>query len=271
MVRGRKKVPWKPGDPCPECGTPLINVKPEYIRENDRGIWRLLRCPTDEKHYNQGAFEPKPHPDRNLIPGDYPVGLKCPICENPVVIPKNRQRTECSSCGSHVDRKGNFGRLCKDCGHRHWSEESILYCEAYTYWGKIKDDLPLWKPSGSREKPDWSTRVAWVSIKDAIVERDGRRCTVCGNTPVDIRQSYYDGWCIDYQDHQSLTTEQSIILERKTILAVHHIIFRRDGGYDHPHNLKTLCYDCHAEIHRGKTGQKIDSLVIPKREVPVRD
>ena len=263
MVRGRKKLPQKPGDPCPKCGFPLVNVKPEYSRENDRGIWRLLRCPTDEKHYNQGAFEPKPHPERNLITGDYPVGLKCPVCENPVVIPKNRQRIECSSCHSHVNRKGKFGRFCKDCSHRHWTRESTLNCKAYTLWDKIKDDLPPWKPEGSKVKPKWS-RVAWVLVRDVIIERDGKRCTTCGNTPLDIGQSYCDGWCVDYQNRQSLTMEQSIILERKITLAVHHIIFRRNGGSDHPHNLRTLCYDCHSEIHSGRTER---NTIFPKKTI----
>ena len=270
MVRGRKKSPQKPGDPCPKCGTSLVDVDPKYSRENERGIWRLLRCPTDEKHYNRGAFESKPHPDRNLIPGDYPIGLKCPVCGNPVVIPKNRQRIECPSCRSHVNRKGKFGRFCDDCGHRHWSRESTLNCKAYTLWDKIKDDLPPWKPEGSREKPEWS-RVAWVLIRNAIVERDGKRCTLCGNTPSDIRLSYYDGWCIDHQNHQSLTMEQRYILERETTLNVHHIIFRNDRGSDHPHNLRTLCYDCHSDIHFGKTEHKINSPVIPEQEVLIRN
>jgi len=252
MVRGRKKHPQKPGDPCPKCGAPLIDSMPDRYAEHERGTWRWLRCPLDDEHYNWRTFEPKPHPDRNLVPGDHPVGLKCPVCGTPVVILKNRQRGECPSCGSHVDRKGKFGRLCKDCGHHHWSRDSTLNCEAYVHWGKIKDDLSPWKSEGSREKPDWS-RVAWISIKIAIVERDGKRCTACGKTISDIRRSYYDGWCVDYRDHQSLTTGQCIILERKTTFAVHHIIFRRNGGSDHPHNLRTLCYDCHLEIHRGRT------------------
>lgn len=254
MVRGRKKLPQKPGDPCPKCNTPLIDTAPDRHTDRERGTWRWLRCPVDENHYNWRTFEPKPHPDRNLIPGDHPVGLRCPVCETPITILKNRQRTECPLCHSHVDRKGKFGRFCEDCGHRHWSEESTLYCNAYTHWNKIKDDLPPWKPEGSREKPEWSTRVAWVSIRDAIVKRDGEQCTECGRTPSDIRQSYYDGWCI--QDHQILTMDQRCILEVKTTFEVHHIIYRRDGGSDHPHNLKTLCYDCHLEIHDRKERSK---------------
>lgn len=251
MVRGRKKYPRKPGDPCPECKTPLIDRLPEYNSDNERGTWRWLKCPVDDKHYNRRTFEPKPHPDRNLIPGDYPVGVKCPVCSTPVTILKNRQRGECPSCHSHVDRQGKFGRMCKDCGHRHWSRDSTLNCKAYTLWDKVKDDLPSWKPKGTKEKPEWS-RVDWVSIRDAIIERDGNRCTVCGESLLDIIQSYYDRWSIDYQDYQILTTEQRNVLDRETILEVHHIIFRSDGGSDHPHNLRTMCYKCHLGIHGRK-------------------
>ncbi len=32
-------------------------------------------------------------------------------------------------------------------------------------------------------------------------------------------------------------------------LQVHHVVARSGGGSDHPHNLITLCWRCHAVIH----------------------
>lgn len=35
-------------------------------------------------------------------------------------------------------------------------------------------------------------------------------------------------------------------------LQIHHVMSRSTGGTDHPHNLITLCWRCHAVIHGTK-------------------
>ena len=52
--------------------------------------------------------------------------------------------------------------------------------------------------------------------RKAIYKRDGYRCSLCDSTKY---------------------------------LQIHHCIPRGQGGSDHPHNLITLCSDCHAMAH----------------------
>ena len=52
--------------------------------------------------------------------------------------------------------------------------------------------------------------------RKAIYRRDGYRCALCDSTKY---------------------------------IQIHHIIPRSCGGTDHPHNLITLCADCHAAAH----------------------
>ena len=52
--------------------------------------------------------------------------------------------------------------------------------------------------------------------RKAIYRRDGFRCALCDSTKY---------------------------------IQLHHIISRGSGGTDHPHNLITLCADCHAAAH----------------------
>lgn len=52
--------------------------------------------------------------------------------------------------------------------------------------------------------------------RKAIYRRDGYRCALCDSTKY---------------------------------IQLHHIIPRGAGGTDHPHNLITLCADCHAAAH----------------------
>lgn len=58
----------------------------------------------------------------------------------------------------------------------------------------------------------------WPIVRDAVLERDGRRCRLCGS----------DG------NH------------------VHHIMPRHCGGADNPINLMTVCTACHKMIHRNR-------------------
>ena len=52
--------------------------------------------------------------------------------------------------------------------------------------------------------------------RKAIYRRDGYRCALCDSTKY---------------------------------IQLHHIITRGQGGTNHPHNLITLCADCHAAAH----------------------
>lgn len=60
----------------------------------------------------------------------------------------------------------------------------------------------------------------WPSRREAILNRDGYTCQICG--------------------------------KKHTRLEVHHIVFRSQGGTNDENNLIALCEDCHAGIHSGK-------------------
>ena len=52
-----------------------------------------------------------------------------------------------------------------------------------------------------------------------------------------------------------------------SVLHVHHIVFRSQGGTDNPNNLITLCETCHKGIHDGTLNVKLK----PKKNVDLRD
>lgn len=61
----------------------------------------------------------------------------------------------------------------------------------------------------------------WQTVHDAVLYRDDYTCTICGKTR-----------------------------DEGAKLHVHHIMYRCKGGSDNPLNLRTVCEDCHKEIHR---------------------
>lgn len=69
--------------------------------------------------------------------------------------------------------------------------------------------------------PSYMTSSAWRTIRDRVLERDGRRCRECG---------------------KNLAEAPSWFTE------VHHLVPRSEGGSDHPSNLVTLCVMCHKRI-----------------------
>lgn len=54
------------------------------------------------------------------------------------------------------------------------------------------------------------------NTRKAVYRRDGWRCALCDSTKY---------------------------------IQIHHIVKRSEGGSNHPHNLITLCADCHALAH----------------------
>ena len=52
-----------------------------------------------------------------------------------------------------------------------------------------------------------------------------------------------------------------------SLLHVHHIVFRSQGGTDNPSNLITLCETCHKGIHDGSLNAKLK----PRKKVDLRD
>ncbi len=100
-------------------------------------------------------------------------------------------------CGGRPDRNG-FLRLCRQCPFAA-REGGSLFCEEFGI------------PITAREK---YTLRGWKVVRDAIMDRDGRRCAVCGGGEN---------------------------------LHVHHIDL--DPTNDTPANLITLCGICHARVH----------------------
>jgi 5-methylcytosine-specific restriction protein A len=83
-----------------------------------------------------------------------------------------------------------------------------------------------WSPEGSRVDPydgirDEAARAyIWGRIRHYVLERDDYTCLRCG---------------ADLHNGQA---------------QVHHIIWRRYNGTDHPMNLMTVCDKCHKAIHQ---------------------
>lgn len=77
-----------------------------------------------------------------------------------------------------------------------------------------------WLEHGTREKvpnSDLFGSYWWVAVREAVLHRDGYKCTMCGSTEN---------------------------------LQVHHICPRHCGGSDNPLNLRTLCVECHRKVHQ---------------------
>ena len=75
------------------------------------------------------------------------------------------------------------------------------------------------------------------NVKAYIRYRDGYKCQVCKGKSGD------------------------------SVLHVHHIVFRSQGGTDNPNNLITLCETCHKGIHDGSLKVKLK----PRKQVDLKD
>ena len=141
----------------------------------------------------------------------------CPDCGLEAIFKFGRYTTECP-CGVHLNINGKVGRLCDECGVRHWSDKAAENCVNYRRWRKNRDLIPTWQEDGTKdERPVYMTGIHWFDIRQAILKRDNKRCTNC---------------------HEEMG------------LAVHHIVPRAWGGTEHPRNLRTLCAGCHVKAHQ---------------------
>jgi hypothetical protein len=105
---------------------------------------------------------------------------------------------------------------CKNCDKWHYSTSNGAKCCAIEHSFRTGRDLVThagdikWRPEGSKAKGYQYMPWNWISWE--ILKRDEHKCQWCGSSQV---------------------------------MEVHHIIPRRAGGSDHPHNLVTLCHACH--------------------------
>jgi hypothetical protein len=125
-------------------------------------------------------------------------------------------------CGTHErwnlgvrDEQGEMLYLYQltDLHRRHY--HARLHLHPYLLTLDLTDDLTDDTPF--LETWDGQTtlaKAAWASLRLAVLERDGYRCTTCGAT---------------------------------TELHIHHRQERRHGGSDTLDNLQTVCADCHMQ------------------------
>lgn len=106
-------------------------------------------------------------------------------------------RTLPPPCGGRPDRNG-FLRLCYRCPFAT-RDRGSLFCEEFGI------PITAWEKYALR---------GWRVVRDAIMDRDGRYCVICGGSES---------------------------------LHVHHIDL--DPTNDVPENLITLCGICHARVH----------------------
>ena len=71
----------------------------------------------------------------------------------------------------------------------------------------------------SRQKGE---QLGFWNVREYVLWRDGHKCRNCSGKTKD------------------------------TVLEVHHLVQRKDGGSDRPDNLITLCKTCHSAYHRGE-------------------
>lgn len=133
--------------------------------------------------------------------------------------PKN-SNVPCSVCGGRTDRDcrapAGICGMCFPCYYKEWSAKNKEHVQSYK-----RDWYARWRDSGGRvlQKQRREQRY-FDSKREAVLERDGHRCTVC---------------------HRKAAQ-----------LIVHH----KDGhgrGHQQPNNsldnLATYCRACHARIH----------------------
>ena len=69
---------------------------------------------------------------------------------------------------------------------------------------------------------------AWRDVRMGVLQRDGFRCQHC-----------------------SYICSVKELKRKSDKLQVHHLLFKSEGGSNHPSNLITLCRRCHTLVHTG--------------------
>ena len=93
----------------------------------------------------------------------------------------------------------------------------------YSHFGEIHD----YDKGGSKDE----CRMPWNIAKIIVLERDGYRCRICGDSPI--------------------ISENTDTVDRLRVeVEVHHIVPRIAGGTDSTKNLITLCKACHIKTFK---------------------
>lgn len=155
--------------------------------------------------------------------------VECPWCGQEVEIKGDRVTADCT-CGTKIHIDGSYRLRCPVCDkHHEGGREGATKCAQYqarSEWLKrmatIISTIP-YDIEGSEIPLDMGIDKAsqWMWVKDSILERDSLTCTSCGKS--------------ESTGHYAIQ--------------VHHIIPKWAGGTDHPRNLRTLCTECHTNIH----------------------
>jgi len=154
----------------------------------------------------------------------------CPQCNQPFVPVDerpNRPRKYCSRKCRDDARRNQVALTCVQCGKNFrrkayledWSTERGPFCgfECYGQWQKENtqgEANPNFVPKSNAQAAG-----QWERNRIRVLERDHRRCVLCGET------------------------------EKR--LCVHHIV-EWEPGQENPHaldNLETLCISCHLRLH----------------------
>lgn len=169
---------------------------------------------------------------------------------------------------------------CEYCGNRHYgNNQARKFCEEWHKALKIFNEMYLkgekWSVHGSREDPfkgrlnDTYRQYLWQWIRAEILKRDNYTCQMCGRNRDNSNfgekgQSSKECWVVgSYIIRKDGDWDENDKYKEFTVpikpeedhpdlylsLEVHHIIFRENGGSDHPRNLMTTCNFCHHWWH----------------------
>lgn len=220
---------------CRLCGHSTELLADPAPKEGGQSIRYFIQCTSPDCSYKGVHLWTKPGPWRRLARLEWPCGMRCPNCSEPVEFATARKRTDCHACGARVDKDGKFGLVCDHCGGRHWSEEARANCIFFAMWRMEGEEMITTYPemaprAGGTTEPNPFGPAGWDAIRRAVLKRDALTCQDCGrNDPQRLRH---------------------IKVANIDEFEVHHIVPRMAGGTSHPANLATLCRECHLERHK---------------------
>jgi len=169
---------------------------------------------------------------------------------------------------------------CPFCNRRHQEGgNAIIFCENWHKAEKIFENMAdyneSWDSKGTREDPFKGLLGAtyqqwfWDRIRSAVLKRDKYTCTQCGAKAGEDEGCWHTAIAISYQIATMVYDDQTgkrkyhrlrpedygyHKLKDSIELEVHHIIFRENGGSNHPRNLRTMCSRCHHHLHSIRGG-----------------